>query len=579
MVQFTVPGAPTVYYGDEVGLTGADDPDDRRTFPWVGDNPGGDAAIRAFYSQLATIRRNNSVLRNGALKFLLTDDTNRTLAYAMRTATQVAVVAINRNETGPRTLTIPVAGYLRNGVTFTNALGGGGAQSAGGNIVVTLPALGAGIWIANGGQDLTPPAAPTGLVANAGNHQVSLTWSVAPGATSYRVYRSPLSGGGYTFVGGTSGTSLTDTGASNASLYYYVVTALDAVGNESGWSNEANAVPSAPIGWAGHLWPPSLTITINALQSQRVYAQVWVDGVTNQPGQGPGVSAEFAFGPAGSDPAGWAWAPMTYNTDVGNNDEYRIDFTPEQTGTFQYLARFSTDLRRHWTYAYTDDNQRGSLVVNPSSDTTAPAAPGNLHRVNSSAGSITVGWDANGEPDLYRYEVWRGSASGGPYAKVANVPAGTTQYVDQEVTTGATYYYVVTAQDTSFNRSANSNEASAQAQAQMVAVTFTVTVPGTTPPGSTVHIAGSFPAPYPQWDPGALPLTWVDAQHARITLNMLEGTQVEYKYTLGDWDHVEKGPACEELNNRQLTVVYGPGGAQAVNDTVANWRNVSPCGN
>src|SRR5205823_1913248 len=228
---------------------------------------------------------------------------------------------------------------------------------------------------------------------------------------------------------------------------------------------------------------------------------------------------------------------------------------------------------------YSDDNQRGSLVVNPSSDTTAPAAPANLHRVNSSAGSITVGWDANGEPDLYRYEVWRGSASGGPYTKVANVPAGTTQYLDQAVTTGATYYYVVTAQNTSFNRSTNSNEASAQAQAQVVAVTFTVTAPGTTPTGSTVHIAGSFPPPYPQWVPGALPLTWVDAQHVRITLNMLEGTQVEYKYTLGDWDHVEKDATCNEIANRQLTLSYGTSGTQTANDSVLNWRNVAPCGN
>ena len=36
VVQFTIPGAPTIYYGDEVGMTGADDPDDRRTFPWEG---------------------------------------------------------------------------------------------------------------------------------------------------------------------------------------------------------------------------------------------------------------------------------------------------------------------------------------------------------------------------------------------------------------------------------------------------------------------------------------------------------------------------------------------------------------
>ena len=44
----------------------------------------------------------------------------------------------------------------------------------------------------------------------------------------------------------------------------------------------------------------------------------------------------------------------------GNNDEYKVDFTPEQTGSFQYLARFSTNLGGNWTYAYTDDNQRGA---------------------------------------------------------------------------------------------------------------------------------------------------------------------------------------------------------------------------
>jgi hypothetical protein len=151
--------------------------------------------------------------------------------------------------------------------------------------------------------------------------------------------------------------------------------------------------------------------------------------------------------------------------------------------------------------------------------------------------------------------------------------------VDSAVSTGATYYYVVTAQDTSFNRSLNSNEAAIQAQAQMVAVTFNVTVPASTDgTGRTVHIAGSFPPPYPQWDPGAISATRIDATHWSITLNMLEDTQVEYKYTLGDWEHVEKGAACEELSNRQLTVVYGPGGTQTVNDTVLNWRNVAPCG-
>jgi hypothetical protein len=388
-----------------------------------------------------------------------------------------------------------------------------------------------------------------------------------------------LSGGGYTFVGATNSTTFTDTTVDNAKRYYFVVTALDNVGNESAWSNQASAVPYAPIGWAGHLWPETLTITIDATQHQTVYAQVYAAGVTDQSGQGAGVMAQFAYGPTGSDPATWAWMPMTYNTDVGNNDEYKIDFTPEQTGSFQYLARFSTDLGGHWTYAYTDGGQRGSLTVNPSGDTTAPVAPANLHRVASSATSITIGWNANGEPDLYRYEVWRSQTHNGPYTKIANVAAGTTQYLDQAVNTDVTYYYVVTAQDNSFNRSLNSNEVSVQAQAQMVAVTFTITVPASTDgTGRMVHIAGSFPDPYPQWDPDALPATRIDSTHWTVTLNMLDGTQVEYKYTLGDWDHVEKDAGCGEIANRQLTVTDS-NGTQSVNDTVLNWRGVAPCGN
>jgi hypothetical protein len=83
----------------------------------------------------------------------------------------------------------------------------------------------------------------------------------------------------------------------------------------------------------------------------------------------------------------------------------------------------------------------------------------------------------------------------------------------------------------------------------------------------------------PQWNPGGVVLTRVDATHWTITLTGKEGVQIEYKYTLGDWDHVEKDASCGEIANRQLTLSYGANGTQAVNDTVQNWRNVSPCGN
>jgi hypothetical protein len=74
-------------------------------------------------------------------------------------------------------------------------------------------------------------------------------------------------------------------------------------------------------------------------------------------------------------------------------------------------------------------------------------------------------------------------------------------------------------------------------------------------------------------------LTRVDATTWTITFTGKETTQIEYKYTLGSWDFVEKDGSCSEIANRQLTLTYGATGVQNVNDTVLNWRNVAPCGN
>ncbi len=116
-----------------------------------------------------------------------------------------------------------------------------------------------------------------------------------------------------------------------------------------------------------------------------------------------------------------------------------------------------------------------------------------------------------------------------------------------------------------------------------VTLQFSVTVPATADAtGRSVYIAGfldRLDGGLPQWDPGGVVLTRVDATHWTITLTGQETTQIEYKYTLGDWDHVEKDGVCGEIGNRQLTLSYGTNGIQVVNDTVLNWRTVAPCGN
>jgi hypothetical protein len=111
----------------------------------------------------------------------------------------------------------------------------------------------------------------------------------------------------------------------------------------------------------------------------------------------------------------------------------------------------------------------------------------------------------------------------------------------------------------------------------MVVVTFDVMVPVTTPPDAVVYIAGSLSgldSGLPDWDPAGVPLSKVGDFEWRVILSGPNPGSIEYKYTLGSWDSVEKGATCEEISNRGVVVTYGP---TEVDDTVLNWANVAPC--
>ena len=600
LIQFTVPGAPTVFYGDEVGMTGDDDPDDRRTYPWQDRGGTPDQSLFTHYQTLNNLRRSSGALVNGDFKVLLADDTAQVVAYGRKTNNQAAIVIINRG-TQAYADPISVAGYLPEGVSLNRAYlvgtNGPNLVTVSGGVISGSVAPWSAVLLLSGNVDLEPPAAPSDLnVTEESNGSVSLAWNSVSGAAGYNVYRSPLSGGGWVKVNNSpiGSANYADTSLTNARTYYYVVTAVDNVGNQSTYSNEVSALPHYTIGWANLQWPPALTHMISTTdRTDDVYGQVWIDGVTNQPGATPGLIAQAGFGPVGSNPSGnadWTWETANFNVDAGNNDEFKASFLPEAVGMFDYVYRYSTTNGRDWLYADLNGPipagslppNPGKLTVQSSGDTTPPATPTGLSVLSASPAGIALTWDViSGDATLYGYEVLRRNASVGGYTVRARVT--TNSYTDTSVAEGATYYYAVRSVDTSFNRSENSNEVSATAQLRTVRVVFTVTVPASTDGTSqSVHIAGTlsrFDGGLPDWDPGAVRLTRVDATHWTITLTGKENTPIEYKYTLGDWEHVEKDASCTEIGNRQLTLSYSSNGTQNVSDTVLNWRNVSPCGN
>jgi cyclomaltodextrinase len=79
LIQMTLPGAPCVYYGDEIGMEGREDPDCRRSYPWAPVRQ--DAPLRAFLSGLIAMRKSEPALRRG--RFRLLEVEGSAVAYAL----------------------------------------------------------------------------------------------------------------------------------------------------------------------------------------------------------------------------------------------------------------------------------------------------------------------------------------------------------------------------------------------------------------------------------------------------------------------------------------------------------------
>jgi hypothetical protein len=109
---------------------------------------------------------------------------------------------------------------------------------------------------------------------------------------------------------------------------------------------------------------------------------------------------------------------------------------------------------------FTVDFDRLTLVAG--SDPGAPAAPSGLAAI-AGDGSVWLDWNDSTEPDLDSYSVYRSTTQGTNYSVLAT-NLTSSAHVDNTVTNGTTYYYVVTATDTGTNESAASAEVSAMPQ-------------------------------------------------------------------------------------------------------------------
>ncbi len=334
LLQFALPGAPTIYYGDEIGInapsvddngTLQDDPYNRAPYPWP-DMPGDtygppDEAMLAFYQTLASVRHDTPALRDGEMITLRADAEQGLYVFLRVDAASgsAALVVLNDSAT-QQTATIDLAGLLPSGLALTPAFGAdtaelsrasgpqaGGLSTDQGRVEVTIGPLSGNIWTVNAGEAFALPAAPDNLTVESGSSSVALTWDAVPGAAGYQLYRSPVAVGGFEPVGDVvTDPAVTDTTVTNGYRYYYAVATIGADGLRGDLGASVQAIPTAPVSEAHYLntdLPQTITYGYGVTVS--VQMAITIAGQTEADGPASGVQAEAAFYAADSlEPVG-----------------------------------------------------------------------------------------------------------------------------------------------------------------------------------------------------------------------------------------------------------------------------------
>ncbi len=141
LLNFTFPGAPSVYYGDEIGLTGGKDPACRASFPWIRPDTWNDRLLRA-HKSLITLRSGHPALRHGTYRRLGADNGSLMHAFIIEHDQERLLVAVNAAD-GAAAMTVDEKEIGRD---FSTLWGAGGIRVAEGSVHIALSPRSGAVW-------------------------------------------------------------------------------------------------------------------------------------------------------------------------------------------------------------------------------------------------------------------------------------------------------------------------------------------------------------------------------------------------------------------------------------------------
>ena len=255
-LQMTYAGAPTIYYADEMGQVGADDPDDRRTAPW---GEGNEELVK-WYAKMAAIRNSYSALRTGAIEYI--DTKNDAVVGYVRSDEESKLIVLGNNAATATEVTIAVSDAEK----LTDLVAGKEYTVEGGSLKISVPAY-SGVVLTKNVKEITVDEAAlapaydpaykvgrgstntvakvTGLTVKAtGSTSAKLSWKAQSGVTGYEVYRSTSKSKGYKKAATVKSASYTDKKLKAGKIYYYKVRAVSS--EKKGSFSSVKSVKTVP---------------------------------------------------------------------------------------------------------------------------------------------------------------------------------------------------------------------------------------------------------------------------------------------------------------------------------------------
>ncbi|MGG4398215.1 hypothetical protein ABEX25_28495 [Paenibacillus thiaminolyticus] len=289
-----------------------------------------------------------------------------------------------------------------------------------------------------------PPSVPAINWVYGGDQTVTLEWG-STGAKAYHVKRATSPGGPYAMLAANvKDTAYTDKAVTNGVTYYYVVSAVNEVG-ESAHSGEKSIRPNATKYTGGLL--DGLTLKAGAsLANPTESVRVLTD---NNASSTYRVNAGKFVWHTFSAPA--EITSVIVNKYAGNNaviefydadDQLLLSYNPVVNDAIESLTVPVSNVK---TAVLKPSGSYSTIAEWNVFGKTTGVPPAEQILLNGTSGdaSVTLSWNTINEGT--GYNVKRSDTMGGPYATLATVTSSTYDYIDTSVMNGTVYYYVVTA--------------------------------------------------------------------------------------------------------------------------------------